>query len=110
MAGIKREHLNQKYNKINQQKKFHLLTLFHQRNYSLKKVYLASFRRQHKLESTTLLPKPSFSSTKKITSLINSILKMPRQTFLQSKQHHTKNIQDKKKQAKILKKSSQLLK
>jgi hypothetical protein len=38
MPGIKRSDTTHKYNKITQQKKFHLLTLFHQRHYSLKKV------------------------------------------------------------------------
>jgi len=64
MPGIKKADGPHKYNKVNQQKKYHLLTLFYKRGFSLREVILP-WRRQPKLrESTISRPRPSSSSTR----------------------------------------------
>jgi len=52
MPGIKKIDGPHKYNKVNQQKKYHLLTLFYNRQLTLREVNLHPLRRHRWQEST----------------------------------------------------------
>ena len=61
-----------RYNKVNQQKKFHLLTLIYKRHLPVREVTPFPCRPHKSLASTTSQPRPSSSSTKITTKLTNS--------------------------------------
>lgn len=63
-----------KYNKINQQKKFHLLNLVLKDKRSIKDVLIFPIRPHALLKSTTLLPRPSSSSIAIISNPTSSTL------------------------------------
>lgn len=66
-----------KYNKVNQQKKFHLLSLIYRGKMGIREVFSKIFRLPNKWELTISQPKQSSSSTKttiKATSLTSRLL------------------------------------
>jgi hypothetical protein len=69
MPGIRKDSGPQKYNKVNQQRKFHLLSLFYTHQVPLKEVLLLLLRPPTGQESTTSPPRPSSSFTRKNTNL-----------------------------------------
>lgn len=69
MPGKRKEPVSHKYNKVNQQRKFHLLSLYYKHRVPLKEVSLLGYRRLSRQGLTFSQPRPSFSSTKKNISL-----------------------------------------
>ena len=71
-SGMGGRNHSSKYNKVNQQRKFHLLTLIHTHHTPLRQVLLSTQRQPEWLASTTWLPRPSSSSIRTITKPISS--------------------------------------
>jgi len=85
MPGIKKAEGPQKYNKVNQQKKYHLLNLFYKQKMPLREVNLFVLRQLKSQESTISQPKQSFSSTKIIINPISLTSKVPLLTSVKQK-------------------------
>lgn len=76
-SGTNTNRTAQKYNKVNQQKKFHLLTLIYHQRLTVQQVELFRSRLPRLWELTVSLPKPSSFYTKINTNPISSPLSMP---------------------------------
>lgn len=77
MPGIKKAEGTHKYNKVNQQKKYHLLNLFYKQSMPLREVNIFVLRQPKWQESTISQPKQSSSFTKTIINPISSTFKVP---------------------------------
>ncbi len=66
-----------RYNKVNQQKKFYLLTLIYKQHLPVREVLLTPYRQPKSLASTTSLPRPLSSSTKTTIKPTSSTSRTP---------------------------------